>query len=156
MRVLHSGPRAATVIVVVFSLNLLVWHLPPIYDSTLRIASMHDLEHLSFLVLGLLFWDQVISPLQAPGRLSLIGRATVVIAGTFVSWALAIAIGYASHPLYSYPRPTGGFSLLADQQIAAGVMWVPGSTPFLIALLYLGITWFDVEDRKPSAVVAPR
>jgi putative membrane protein len=156
MRVLHSGPRAATVIVVVFSVNLLVWHLPPIYDSTLRIASMHDLEHLSFLVLGLLFWDQVISPLQAPGRLSLIGRATVVIAGTFVSWALAIAIGYASHPLYAYPRPTGGFSLLADQQIAAGVMWVPGSTPFLIALLYLGITWFDVEDRKPSAVAAPR
>ncbi|MEA2637745.1 MAG: putative rane protein, partial [Chloroflexota bacterium] len=153
---LHSGPRAATVMVVVFSVNLLVWHLPPIYDSKLRSASMHDLEHLSFLVLGLLFWDQVISPLQAPGRLSLIGRATVVIAGTFVSWALAIAIGYASHPLYAYPKPTGGFSLLADQQIAAGVMWVPGSTPFLIALLYLGITWFDVEDRKPSAVVAPR
>jgi len=136
MRVLHSRPRAATVIVVLFSMNLLFWHVPPIYDDTLRIASIHDLEHLSFLVLGLLFWDQVISPVQAPGRLSLMGRATVVIAGTFVSWALAIAIGYASHPLYAYPTPAGGFSLLADQQIAAGVMWVQGqrSVPHRIAL----------------------
>src|SRR6202049_3210098 len=71
MRVLHSGPKAATVIVVVFSVNLLFWHVPPIYNDTLRIASIHDLEHLSFLVLGLLFWDQVISPVSAPGRLSL-------------------------------------------------------------------------------------
>jgi putative membrane protein len=156
MRMLHSGPRAAAVIVVLFSANLLFWHVPPIYNDTLRIASIHDLEHLSFLVLGLVFWDQVISPDNAAGRLSLMGRAMVVIAGTFVSWALAIAIGYASHPLYAYPTPTGGFSLLADQQIAAGVMWVPGSTPFLVALLYLGIRWFDVEDRKPSAVAAPR
>jgi putative membrane protein len=156
MRRLHSGPRAATLVVVVFSINLLFWHIPAVYDDTLRIASIHDLEHLTFLTLGLLFWDQVISPLEAPGRLSLVGRGTVVLAGMLVSWVLAVAIGYASHPLYAYPTPTGGFSLLADQQIAAGVMWVPGSTPFLIALLYLGIRWFEVEDRRGStAVIAP-
>jgi cytochrome c oxidase assembly factor CtaG len=78
-----------------------------------------------------------------------------VLGGTFVSWGLAVAIGYASHPLYAYPTPTGGFSLLADQEIAAGVMWVPGSVPFLIALLYLGIVWFEVEERRSSALVAP-
>ena len=156
MRVLHSGPRAATLIVILFSANLLFWHIPPIYNDTLRIVSIHDLEHLSFLVLGLLFWDQVISPLHAPGRLALIGRAMVVLSGTFVSWGLAVIIGYASHPLYAYPTPGGGFSLLADQQIAAGVMWVPGSTPFLVALLYLGIQWFDVEDSTAPAVAAPR
>jgi putative membrane protein len=156
MRWLHSGPRAATVIVMLFSANLLFWHVPAIYNDTLRVASIHDLEHLTFLVLGLLFWDQVISPLYVPGRLLLLGRATVVLSGTFVSWGLAIVIGYASHPLYAYPTQTGGFSLLADQQIAAGVMWVPGSTPFLIALLYLGIQWFDVEDGTASAVAAPR
>jgi cytochrome c oxidase assembly factor CtaG len=125
-----------------------------VYNDTLRLASIHDLEHLTFLVLGLLFWDQVISPLEAPGRLSLMGRAAVALAGMGVSWGLAVAIGYASHPLYAYPAPTGGLSLLSDQQIAAGVMWVPGSTPFLIALLYLGIRWFDVVDRGASSVAA--
>lgn len=154
MRVLHAGPRAATVVVVLFSANLLVWHIPTVYNDTLRIASIHDLEHLTFLVLGLLFWDQVISPVQAPGRLSLMGRAVVVLAGMGVSWVLAVIIGYASHPLYAYPAPSGGLNLLADQQIAAGVMWVPGGTPFLIALLYLGILWFDAVDRDAASVAA--
>jgi putative membrane protein len=155
MRVVHSGPRAAAVVVVVFSVDLLFWHLPGVYDATLRIASVHDLEHLTFLVAGLLFWDQVISPIQATGRLSLLGRAVVVLAGMFVSWGLAIVIGYATLPLYAYPPPTGGLTLLADQEIAAGVMWVPGGTPFLIALIYLGIRWFEVDDRSATnAVVA--
>jgi putative membrane protein len=114
---------------------------------------VHDLEHLTFLVVGLLFWDQVISPIQATGRLSLLGRAVVVLAGMFVSWGLAIVIGYATHPLYAYPTPTGGLTLLADQEMAAGVMWVPGGTPFLIALLYLGIRWFEVDDRSASSAV---
>jgi putative membrane protein len=156
MRVLHAGPRAATVVVLAFSVDLLVWHVPPIYNATLRIASVHDLEHLTFLVVGLLFWDQVISPVKATGRLSLLGRAVVVLLGMFVSWGLAIVIGYASHPLYAYPASTGGLSLLADQEIAAGVMWVPGGTPFLIALLYLGIRWFEIDDRSATNTVVPQ
>lgn len=157
MRGVHSGPRPATLVVALFSANLLFWHIPSVYDDTLRIASVHDLEHMTFLVLGLLFWDQVISPLEVPGRLSLIGRAGVVLVGMGVSWALAVAIAYASHPLYAYPAPTGGLTLLADQQIAAGVMWVPGSAPLVIALLCLGICWFDVTDRgAPSVAAAPR
>ena len=74
------------------------------YNDTLRIASIHDLEHLTFLVLGLLYWDQVIGPLEAPGRLSLMGQAAVVLAGMGVSWALAVTIAYASHPLYACDR----------------------------------------------------
>jgi putative membrane protein len=152
--VLHSGGKAATVVVVLFSVNLLFWHIPFVYNTTLRIASIHDLEHLTFLVLGLLFWDQVITVFGMTSRLSLMGRAWVVLAGMGISWLLAIAIGYATHPLYAYPTPTGGLSLLADQEIAAGVMWVPGSVPFLIALLYLGIRWFEVEDRRAASAVA--
>ena len=151
MRVLQSGQRATMVVVLAFSVDLLVWHIPAIYDATLRIASVHDVEHLTFLTVGLVFWDQVISPLQAAGRLSLLGRGVLVLVGMFVSWGLAIVIGYATHPLYAYPPPTGGFTLLADQEIAAGVMWVPGSTPFLVALLYLGVRWFEVDDRSASS-----
>jgi putative membrane protein len=157
MRVLHSGPRAATIVVVAFSVDLLVFHIPEIYNLTLRVDSFHDLEHTLFLVTGLLFWDQVIGPITAPARLSLVGRSAVVLGGMFVSWALAIWIGYASHPLYAYPAPTGGVGLLADQQIAAGVMWVPGSVPFLVALLYLGVKWFEMDDQRATdAMVAPQ
>jgi putative membrane protein len=157
MRRVHSGPGAATIVVGAFSVDLLVFHLPVIYNLTLRVDSFHDLEHTLFLGLGLLFWDQVIGPIDVRGRVTLVGRSAVVLAGMVVSWALAIAIGYASHPLYAYPTPSGGLSLLADQQIAAGVMWVPGSAPFLVALLYMGIKWFEMDDRRArDAVVASR
>jgi putative membrane protein len=156
MRTLHRGPGAAALVVVAFSVDLLVWHLPPIYNATLRFDSVHDIEHLTFLAVGLLFWDQVISPIKATGRLSMLGRAVVVLVGMFVSWGLAIVIGYATHPLYAYPAARGGLSLLADQEIAAGVMWVPGGTPFLIALLYLGIRWFEIDDRSASSAVVAR
>jgi hypothetical protein len=37
------------------------------------------------------------------------------------------------------------------------VMWVPGSAPFLVALLYMGIKWFEMDDRRArDAVVASR
>ena len=153
MRMLHTGPKAAIVVVLVFSIDLLVWHLPAIYNATLRLASVHDLEHLTFLVVGLLFWDQVISSVKATERLSMLGRAVVVLAGMFVSWGLAIVIAYATQPLYAYPVTQGGLSLLGDQEIAAGVMWVPGGTPFVVALLYLGIRWFEIDDRSAGSAV---
>ncbi len=157
MRLLHAGPKAAIIVVLAFSIDLLVWHLPAIYNATLRLASVHDLEHLTFLVVGLLFWDQVISPVKALGRLSMLGRAVVVLVGMFVSWGLAIVIAYATQPLYAYPVHSGGLTLLGDQEIAAGVMWVPGGTPFVVALLYLGIRWFEIDDRSATgaAVVQP-
>jgi len=36
-----------------------VWHVPAIYNATLRIASVHDLEHLTFLVTE---YDRSFSP----------------------------------------------------------------------------------------------
>ena len=80
----------------------------------------------------------------------------MVLAGMFVSWGLAIVIAYATHPLYAYPSPTQGLSLLEDQEIAAGVMWIPGSIPFLAALLSLGIRWFDINEKSAAAPFAAR
>jgi cytochrome c oxidase assembly factor CtaG len=39
-------------------------------------------------------------------------------------------------------RP-GGLSALADQQLAAGVMWVPGSVPYCIVLVVAALRWLD-------------
>jgi len=154
MRALHTGPGAAAV-TLVFSVNLLVWHLPPVYDATLRFASVHEVEHALFLGLGLLFWDQVVGAVGVGERLSPLGRSVVVLSGMFVSWGLAVLLAYTSTPLYAYPL-NGGLNLLTDQQIAAGVMWVPGSIPFVIALVWLGARWFDLDGRTAASPAATR
>jgi cytochrome c oxidase assembly factor CtaG len=75
-------------------------------------------------------------------------------------WILALALGLASSPFYPgyaqlASRP-GGISALADQHLAAGVMWVPGSIPFVLALMLFAYRWLDdgEERRAGSAIEA--
>ena len=64
-----------------------------------------------------------------------------------VSWVLAIVVALASTPLYPayahLAHRTAGLSALADQQIAGGVMWVPGSIPFTIAIVWAFYRWLE-------------
>ncbi len=75
-----------------------------------------------------------------------------------VSWALAVVLALAPHPLYIYyahltSRP-GGISAMADQQLAAGIMWVPGSVTFLIVLFVYVHRW--LVPQAPGTAGAPR
>ena len=38
------------------------WHVPAAYDYTLTHQVVHDVEHLSFVVVGLLVWIQLVDP----------------------------------------------------------------------------------------------
>jgi len=76
-----------------------------------------------------------------------------------VSWALSLWLALSTHPLYaSYAqlqaRP-GGISAMTDQQLAAGVMWVPGSVTFVIVLLVYFVRWLAPSpDRGPGGALA--
>ena len=154
---LRGSGRGAALVLALFSVDLLIWHIPALYNATLQVDAIHNLEHTLFLATGLLYWDLVVNAAPAPARLTLGGRAAFLLAGMVVSWVLAIVIGYASQPLYAYPTPASGLSPLQDQQIAAGVMWVPGSIPFVAALFYLLYAWFEADEEAstPGGVSLP-
>jgi putative membrane protein len=134
----------------VFNLNFVAWHLPVLYDAALRSDAVHAGEHLAFFATALLFWTRVIysppwrSRLGEPAKLAYLGGTLVV------GWVQAIVLATASSPLYSAyaeqaSRP-GQISALTDQQFAAGVMWVPGSLPYTIAIVLIAYRW--VEPRQ--------
>ena len=167
-RGLSRGPRAAplrwlartvgspAVSFVLFAAVLLAWHVPAMFDATLRSSALHACEHTLFFCTALLFWKQVIHSPPLRARLSDSERVLYAVGGMIVSWALAVVIALAPHPLYDYyahlaSRP-GGISALADQQIAAGVMWVPGSITFLIVVFAYVHRWLT----PPPPARAPR
>ncbi len=130
-----------------FSGVVLVWHVPVLFDATLHSEALHALEHTLFFCTALMFWKQAIDspPLHAP--LSDLWRAAYLIGAMVVMWALAVVLAFAPHPLYGVyaamaSRP-GGISAIADQQIAAGIMWVPGSIPLLIVLFVYCNRWLS-------------
>jgi putative membrane protein len=121
-----------------FSVVLLGWHIPALFDATLRSSALHAFEHTLFFTTALMFWKQVIDSPPLHARLGPPQRVIYVIGVMIVSWVLAIVLALAPHPLYELyaheaSRP-GGISAIADQQIAAGIMWVPGSITFVVVI----------------------
>jgi cytochrome c oxidase assembly factor CtaG len=98
-------------------------------------------------------------------RLAPLRRTAAIYAGLalLVGWMLAMVLALATSPLYApyaaqASRP-GGISALADQHLAAGMMWVPGSIPFTVIILFLAYRWLDPtrahdQERRPARVHA--
>ena len=143
-----------------FNLAFCLWHLPSLYDAALRSPPLHALEHLVFFATALLFWTRVVpappwrSPLGELGKVVYLGSTMVV------GWVLAIVLAIAGSPLYSVyaqeaSRP-GHISAFTDQQLAAGVMWVPGSLAYTIAIVVIAYRWLETGGSRPRAGASPK
>jgi cytochrome c oxidase assembly factor CtaG len=142
-----------------FNLTFLAWHLPGLYDAALQTPLVHAFEHAVFFFTALLFWTRVIdsppwrSPLSDAGRIAYL--ASTMIAG----WILAIVLALSSSPIYAgyadaAARP-GGISALTDQQLAAGMMWVPGSLAYSVAILVIAYRWLEPRGGRRPAPIHP-
>jgi cytochrome c oxidase assembly factor CtaG len=130
-----------------FNVTFVAWHIPAAYDATLQHPFVHALEHAMFFGTALLFWTRVIDSPPWRSPLSDVPRAVYLGLAMVVSWVLAIAFAVSTAPVYApyaaeASRP-GGLTALADQQLAAGVMWVPGSIPLTIGILFIMYRWLQ-------------
>jgi putative membrane protein len=145
---------------VAFNVNLILWHIPVMYDLTLRHLGIHALEHTTFLLFGVLLWCQVIESPPLRVRLRPDTAVYYMLASGVVSWLLSLVLAFAPSPLYpAYAhladRP-GGISALADQQIAGGVMLGPGSVSITL-FVFLGLyRWLGRESESPAATQPAR
>ncbi len=131
---------------VLFNVDLGLWHVPALYDLTLRNTGVHYAEHLSFVLLGLLFWAQVVESSPFHPSLTSFGRAIYATAASAASWVLALVLALATSPFY--PAQTAGhrgLSALSDQQLAAGVMLGPGSIPYALVVFYWLYAWLNTD-----------
>ena len=148
-------PRFPLVAWALFNGDLALWHVPALYDLTVRNLAVHYVEHLSFLVLGMLFWAQVTDSPPFRSRLGDFERVLFLTGGAAASWLLAVVLALSPSPFYSayssiQPRPEG-LSAVNDQQLAGGAMWGPGSVPYAIGVFWLLYAWLGEERgrRRP-------
>ncbi len=144
---------------VIFNVDLLVWHIPAAYNLTLSHQWIHNGEHTLFFFTGLLFWAHVVDPGPIRTRMSWYMRAAYVTGAMVVGWILAIVLVLADVPLYAHYanlllRP-GHITALADQQLAGGMMWVPGSAAYSIALLAIFARWASPDSERSGRRTAP-
>jgi len=151
---------------VLFNADIAVWHVPALYDLTLRNDTVHYLEHASFVLLALLFWSRLLPSPPLHVRLSGFECAIYATAGAAAGWVLALILALAPTPLYpaQHADSGGGLSALGDQQLAAGVMLGPGSLAYSIVVFWALYAWLAADEPRrrrrsvpPSAFeAAPR
>jgi putative membrane protein len=141
---------AAAASVITFIGVMWMWHVPGLYNLTLRDEVVHNVEHTVFLAVGLLFWNAALPKAAGVPAIGLVARSVVVLGGLVGSWLLAVYIGYAPSVLYAYPG-SGSLTALADQQLASGIMWVPASVPFIAAVVWIMARWFENDARLAAS-----
>jgi putative membrane protein len=111
------------------------WHIPSLFQATLRSELVHALQHLSFFGSAVLFWWSIIHvrarSRRGAGIMSLFATAV----HTSVLGALMTFSRTPWYPSYGAFADRWGLSPLADQQLAGLVMWIPASVVYLVACL---------------------
>ncbi|HEX6456042.1 MAG TPA: cytochrome c oxidase assembly protein [Solirubrobacterales bacterium] len=130
-----------------FLLIVLGTHVPAVFDTALESDPLHALEHLSYLVAGLLLWSAAIGADPAAKPLSLIGVTGLLTVAMVPMLALGVILDTASGVVYSpYAAAAGGATAFGEQNAAATAMWA-GDLPFILALVLAGWSTLKREER---------
>lgn len=138
LRAFWGWLRQPRIALTVWLVTLYAWHLPPLYEAALTSRLVHDIEHVSFALTGVLAWWPLLDPThqRVEGR---IWKAAYVVVARMVGGVLGILLIAWPDQLYS---PYGdaalayGMSPLTDQQVAGGMMMVVDSVIVIIAATY--------------------
>jgi len=117
------------------NLTFLLWHIPAAYDFALEHEFWHDLEHLCFLGTSLLFWWCVVRPWPTAQRKQSWGILIYLVGADFVNTGLSAFLAFCGRPVYPYYLTHSNalpMDPLSDQVLGGVIMWVFGSTAFLI------------------------
>jgi putative copper resistance protein D len=136
---------------VLFAAVMWASHFSELFNLALEDEWIHRLEHALFLGSALLFWWPAVGPDPSPWKLKPSARVLYVGLQMPQNTFLAIAILWASAPLYAHyvttPRAWGP-TPLEDQQAAGAIMWLGGDLLFLASVLLLVRLWMRAEDRR--------
>lgn len=118
------------------------WHLVPAYELALRSSNWHEVEHACFFFTSILFWWPVILPWPSVARGSRWIILPYLVSADLVNTALSAFFCFAGrvlYPTYVQAPRLFGLSALQDQIAAGALMWVIGSTIFLVPAVVITV-----------------
>jgi putative membrane protein len=112
---------------------LWIWHLPPLFDLSVRNNTVHAFQHASFFLTALIFWESVLVSRRKVG-VGLLSLFTTMLHMGALAGILALA-GTPWYPVYAPTTIRWGLTPLEDQQIGGLIMWIPAGLVYVIAAL---------------------
>lgn len=135
-----------------FNLIFLGWHFPGFFELSLENETSHIIEHLLFIITGILNWWPILSPTDSMPGLKYPGQVLYLFLDGMPSTVLGMMIVFSQRVLYptyaAAPRMLG-LSAIDDQQIAGLIMAVPAGIIFFGALTLVFFKWMESENQHP-------
>jgi putative membrane protein len=124
----------------IWTANLVLWHLPALYEAAVEHSGVHAVEHIAFFSAGIVLWLPILETLPAPewfGTGAKLGyivgvRLVATILGNVFIWG-----GSAFYDVYDTGDDYVGLSPEADQSLAGSLMMLEGSLVTIVALAWL-------------------
>jgi putative membrane protein len=136
---------------------MVIWHLPPLYDATLRSETVHVTEHLMFIAAGVVLFWPVLRVTSATSRWQLSPGAKLLylLVATIPQDGVALALLFSRDPFYEYythvPRLLPSLTPIIDQTVAGAVLMVLGKLTMAVCGLAVFFSWFGEEQRADQA-----
>ncbi len=145
-----------------------IWHWPGLYSLAVENSTVHVLEHITFTIIGGLYWWHLISPVRDQRHLSGMGAVLYMVVTKVTVGILGIALTFMPRAIYDvYVENPGawGMTPLEDQRLGGVLMATEQSIIMGVALVWLFIRAIDrsekeqqrkerFEDRKAAAEAA--
>ncbi|MBI2912640.1 MAG: cytochrome c oxidase assembly protein [Chloroflexi bacterium] len=157
---LLQGPRVTQVARVlthpllafaVFNATLLLTHLPPAVDLSLRHHFFHLFVHSVLVGTALLMWWPVISSVPELPAISYPSQMAYLFLQSLLPAVMASFITFSDSVVYSFygeaPR-IWGISPIADQQIAGGLMKLLGTMILWSFMTVVFFKWYGLEEAE--------
>jgi len=143
------------VALVLWSVDLYLWHLPLLYQLAIRHDLVHALEHACLLWFGTLLWLALIGPLPKPAWFTAGAQLAYVVGVRVVGAILANVFLWTQtvlYPVYKSSDAARGLNPLSDQNMAGGAMMVE---QLILTILLLGWLFyrFAIQDEARQSLL---
>lgn len=118
---------------------LCAWHVPAATTAALQSDPVHWAMHASFLATGLWLWAAMWKRIRDPhvgAGAGVVAMVAVMMQMGFLG-ALMTFSTRPLYPVYAERAPQLGLDVIADQQLAGVLMWVPSCIPYLAGAMWL-------------------
>ena len=143
------------VALVLWTVNLYVWHLPVLYQLAIRHDLVHLAEHVCFFWFGALLWLGLIGPLPKPAWFASWGRLVYVIGVRLIGAILGNVLVWTQtvlYPVYKTTDAARGLNPVTDQNLAGAAMMIEQT---FLTILLLGWLFyrFALQDEQRQALL---
>jgi cytochrome c oxidase assembly factor CtaG len=124
------------------------WRVPPSVDALVRVPALSVLEAVTLVGAGLLLWLELVAPEPFAARCPIPGRMALGAVAMWVTWIMAYLLGMSHADWFpAYHHVAGaGLSLIADQQLTAGMLWLLAAVAFVPLLFASLVVWLRSGD----------